>query len=580
MREGAGVCRAGEARRLTGSLVVTTIAFVFVACGSYVTATSPPTAALGSSMASAGVSSAGVAPQQEVPTNQPPGVNRSALSISALNYAYLRRAWEIAARSELHSGSSMTWSEASQRWVGTSRSASAQSNDAQAAYNLEPVMRAGINIGVACGDPRVLNELSQFYVMYSQRFVTLRGMRETGGAAGLQTSLLANQGPDSAKTLEWVEKLKSGGRIRECTLCNSQFFHPAGHLIRVIAQMPTSQRTPEMIQFVRVYAPIIVSDHLIRLLYEADWNYWGDTDLPKKLVPIWQAIMASKTPPRFSYQHAMSDIDLWIIATAAEMLGANASDPSLVPLTADEKAKLRNAVGVGVRLFVSKRTLYPNTKNFQGTVVGSASYFNGEYDDQVENAYARYTGARFPTPANKTPHPDVSWDISHAYRIPVFLRSLYDNRAATGVIFPSADDMRLVTNQFMYRVFQGDFSRPLFNNFFDGANGWFRVGYARPDFGYPPAQYCDADNPNRPCLVIGTLQGWGLLVSFNPDLERLQSALVELAREQNASAFKQRYYFYGGQAYSPIGSSGNLQYPLALFEVIADDPALAGCGSR
>jgi hypothetical protein len=338
-----------------------------------------------------------------------------------------------------------------------------------------------------------------------------------------------------------------------------------------------------MRNFAALYAPLIVRDQLIRLLYEAQWDHYGAKELPKQQVQAWKAIAASSSRPKLSLQYAMQDTDLWLIATAAEILGANANDPKLVPLKPDDRAHLQEVVQAGANLFQKKRTLYPDTKNFRGEVVGSASYFNGDLDDHSDNAYSSYTGNSFPTPADKKAVRGASWDIQHSYRVPVFMRSLYDNKRATGLDFPTDPDVQLLTNQLMYKVFRGDLAHPLFNNYFDGSNGWYRVGYHGPAFGYPPAQGCDAHSSDRPCATVGAVFGWGLLAAFNPDLMELEHALATLAwrEDPETKRFKDRYYWYNNQSDSFRDPQGRTQYPFLLFAVLAEVPEkLQGCESQ
>ena len=496
-----------------------------------------------------------------------------------LNYTYLRKAWETTGRKWLTHYSGVNWNETPQKWEFDPQWPDRDSMVAQEAYYLEYAARAGVNMGLVCHDLALLNELAEFFLAYYGRFTTLGEMRRQKSPV-LSTQLLDGQGDDSTRTLLWIQETPAKKRIRECTLCTSQFFHPVSRLIRGITTLPNSERTPAMKDFLKLYVPLTVHDHLIRLLYEATWDYWGAKDLPKQLVAIWKAILSSSSQPHLSYQRGMFDRDLWLIATAAEILGAHSNDPALVPLQPEEEARLREAVQIGVRLFQKKRTLYPDTRNFQGKVVGSASYFDGDMDDHPTYAYSGYTGEAFPTPKDKKAHPGTSWDVSHFYRVPVFLRSLYDNRKATGLAFPSAHDIELVTNQLMYRVFQGNFEKPLLNNFFDGSDGWFRVGYHGPDFGYPPSLYCRGDFRNLPCMYSGSIMGWGLIAFFNPDLMELEHSLATMAwrEDPETKLFKDRYYQYLGR-YSFQDANGQWQYPVLLLWVLAGIPQrLQGCG--
>ena len=272
---------------------------------------------------------------------------------------------------------------------------------------------------------------------------------------------------------------------------------------------------------------------------------------------------------------AMSDIDLWLLASAAEVLGAHANDPALAPLADDQVLQLRSAIEIGVRFFESKKTDYPDTQNFQGQRVGSASYFNGDYTAHPDYAYSAVTSEKLPGPFERRVLAGASWDISHAYRLPIFLRALYENRKATGSNFPNYQDLRMVVNQYLYRVFNRDFQYPLFHNYFDGSDGWHRVGFNGPDFGYPPSAYCDMRNDKHPCLTPGNVIGWGQLTFVNPDLARLEQALVRLGFDETSKAreFRDRYYFYGFpfQIVAAEDNPSRKIYGTALYFVIAEN---------
>lgn len=207
--------------------------------------------------------------------------------------------------------------------------------------------------------------------------------------------------------------------------------------------------------------------------------------------------------------------------------------------------------------------------------MGSASYFNGDYTAHSDYDYSGVSSEKFPSPAEKRVLAGASWDISHAYRLPVFLRALYENRKATGADFPQHRDLQLVANQYVYRVFNGDFSRPLFHNYFDGSDGWHRVGFNGDGFGYPPSPFCDMHNTHQPCLIPGNIIAWGELAFVSPDLVRLEQSLVKLAFEETSDsrAFRDRYYFYDSP-YALIVAEGKQIYGKALYFVIAENAAM------
>ncbi len=482
-------------------------------------------------------------------------------SPSYLNYSFARSSWNYN-RVRVSTFSGLNWNDTAQIWYLNSSWPDAQTQVAADAYNLEIYLRAAINMAAVHQDYPLLNEVAQMLVAYQPRFTTLGAMRALQSST-MDTSMLNGEGANSIRTLIYIISNPSPPKtVRTCYLCTAQLLYPVSRLVRLITTLPLTQRTTAMKALVQWYGPLIVQDHLMNLLYDAP---------QEARVQEWTLLLA-----RSPYvQHTVQDSDLWLIATAAEVLGANANDPTSVPLTSDQKSKLLKAVSVGVDLFQSKKTEYPETRNFQGTLVGSASYFTGD-DQSSEVAYSGYTGVSFPNPIDRGVQPGLSWDSSHFSRIPVFLRALYDNRKATRLDFPTGHVVQMLINQYLYKVFQGDFSKPLFNNYFDGSNGWYRVGYNGKTFGYPPAEHCNAIANvgiyQQPCLTFGEIQGWGLIAFFDAKLTYLEYSSINLAwsTDPAISSFRDRYY---GTLYKGRNDVGNVNYTSnVLFWMLAQIP--------
>ncbi|HEY0076454.1 MAG TPA: hypothetical protein VGB77_20315 [Abditibacteriaceae bacterium] len=502
---------------------------------------------------------------------------RQPLAASDLPANYLKNAWHNEGRRWVAKYTGVHWiaakGSAKGSWEINPKWPDAKSNVAPQAYYAPYALRGAVNQALVNHDLQLMDELAQFYLVYLQRFTTLGEMRRQK-SAHISTDPLLNQGVDSSRTLEWLAG-KEKKIMQESVTSTAQFLHPTARLIRIITTLPPDKQSPQMKKFVAAYYPLILRDQVLRLAYVAHWNYKAN-DLPWKLIDIWKAILQSSSRPTPSYQHAMFDRDLWLIAIAAELLGANANAPQLAPLAAHESAQLREITSIGVQLFQKKRTLYADTRNFAGQVVQSASYFNGDMEDHPDMAYAGYEGKNFPDQKDKAP--GVSWDISHFQRVPIFLRALYDNRKATRLSFPQAHDIQLVANQFVYKVFYGDFRRPLFSNYFDGGDGWYRVCYQGRDSASPPSCGCnppitEAKLNSRPCLTLGGIQGWSQVSFFNNDLLKLQRALTLLAASNDAEAikFRNRYYTYNKQDFAFTNSKGEA-YPILLYAVLAELP--------
>ena len=180
---------------------------------------------------------------------------------------------------------------------------------------------------------------------------------------------------------------------------------------------------------------------------------------------------------------------------------------------------------------------------------------------------------RFPTPGDRRRAPGASWDVSHAYRIPVLLRSLADTRGANGTTFPTEHDIRLAINEYVYRAFNGDRAHPLFHNFLDGTDGWYRVNYSgRVGTGYPPSACCDAHTSTPPCLCRGAVMGWGLLSSWSPDLRRVLDSVTALAMSNDSAtiAYRDRYYSRDQEPFALHDRSGRETYPFLLYGLLAE----------
>lgn len=310
-----------------------------------------------------------------------------------------------------------------------------------------------------------------------------------------------------------------------------------------------------MNEFVVDYVPLIVKEHLIRLNFAERMKEDVTPDSP------------------FFKKRVMNADELFDIASAAELLGAHALDVKLIVLGDKELQKLKELVTVGVQRFQASRTL---TKDASGRTC--ASYFSGDYEQHEDMEYARYEGEAFPTPTQKAKPQGVSWHISHFSLIPTFLWSLFQNRSATGVDFPQQADIEHIGNQYAFHVFEGDYQKPLFRNFFDGSDGWYRVSYqGRSNYGIAPSRYCNMSDPSHGCTTIAGIYSWGLLASIDPDIARVQTALIDLARSSDSSiacfeprCFRERYYRYADTSFSFLDAEGRIQYPPALIVVLSE----------
>jgi len=119
----------------------------------------------------------------------------------------------------------------------------------------------------------------------------------------------------------------------------------------------------------------------------------------------------------------------------------------------------------------------------------------------------------------------IGWDISHARRFIHLFNTLYENRDITNDNFPDENVMKKLTNQILYKTFNRDFEEPLFTNFMDGTNGWYRVGYHGDGFAYAPYDLSIS-------LITG---GYGFWNKYNKDMEKLMTALWNYAQKNSVT---------------------------------------------
>ena len=471
---------------------------------------------------------------------------------------YLDQAWEQKIRTGLTVNSGFAWDPVAREWkLKFPLSEEAQKGIAHYASWTATPARVAINIAEAYGESDKVDELARFYNAFLKGYFTTIGELQKIKAPDIKLKLLGPEsGWESARTLAWYWKQPDNSVIlRECNQCNAEYFFPSARLIRAIAVLKPKDRTTAMNQFVADYLPLLVKEHILRLNF-------GD----------WMKEDMSPASPYFK-KRVMSADEIFDVASAAELLGAYAYDSKFIVLSEEDRSKLKELVRLGVDRFHFSQTL---TKDASGRIY--ASYFNGDYDQHEDMEYARYEGEAFPAPVQKAKPQGVSWDISHFSLIPMFLWSLFENRHATGVDFPQRADIEHIGNQYAFHVFEGDYQKPLFRNFFDGSDGWYRVSYlGRTNYGIAPSRFCSMFDPSHGCTTIAGVYSWGLLASIDPDISHVQTALIDLARSNDPSiacfephCFRERYYRYADTSFSFLDVDGKVQYSPALVVVLSE----------
>jgi hypothetical protein len=221
-----------------------------------------------------------------------------------------------------------------------------------------------------------------------------------------------------------------------------------------------------------------------------------------------------------------------------------------------------------LRLFEARTVNVTVTSPHTGTVL-TADIDRGYWRLFADSRYAGYSGTETPVVCAKsaTARNDVrvaaeqvpivagvGWDFSHARRLVHALDAIDRNRSALGPVFgvpptilPAQDLPKQFAAQLVTTIWNGDKDRPIFANYWNGTNGWYRVAYnngARACFkGYPPFGLSDS-------FATG---GFIIWQRHFPIIGRLGARIYELSQlaDGDSSAFIKSYYPELGRDASP-----------------------------
>jgi hypothetical protein len=262
-----------------------------------------------------------------------------------------------------------------------------------------------------------------------------------------------------------------------------------------------------------------------------------------------------------------ADADLWLTTIYAELAGLlqwqQRAEPAAVESDDEGRNRLRRHLGALLRLF-SARTSFQRAGRGRLQAVAMADIDRGYWRLYKDNRYAGYekeqkpvvcapskngkngpqSELRVPPDSVRLPQ-DTGWDISHARRLVPALDALDRNRKAMKSVFsldeselPAKGLSKAFANTLVAAIWNGNADRPLFSNYWSGANGWFRVAYdngaGQCTEGYPPYGMSDS-------FLTGGYITWA---SYRPVIGMLGRRMLELvdSAEARDRQFVARYY--------------------------------------
>lgn len=260
-----------------------------------------------------------------------------------------------------------------------------------------------------------------------------------------------------------------------------------------------------------------------------------------------------------SSSYFFEDRDLWFMTTLSDLSELHQADVDFTP-AATEAFQGLQAKDPGIaslfNLFLKRLTLIPVPDGLR------AEIDRGFARNLAEYRYARYSAAESPVRCRKEPSgrlqstlqvppqplyrdPAVGWDTSHARRLvpalSTFVRNSRNIRATFDYSNPDFDPIELqraFAAQLVGKIWSKNSQYPLFTNFWDGNNGWYRAGY---DNG---TGACASGTPPWGLswsVPTGGYLAWG---TFDGALRAIGERLYQLlyAKDAKSREFIDRYY--------------------------------------
>lgn len=324
----------------------------------------------------------------------------------------------------------------------------------------------------------------------------------------------------------------------EGMLNSSQFCYLLSKAYHYFAQIDYSSYT-NINRFMQHYPKVLYS-HYFRWISNEEFfqtKAWGGIDGRYNHHDFLWLKYKNKLGNQPKYCNAVMDVDMWIISGLTEFLAAHEYNKCNVIIPDNVRNDWQDYLTLGCNL-IESRMKTSKALNFEGIEVDCLNFDVAKWQKHPDNDHSKYTGETFPNKLKQQKaERKIGWDIGHSTRFVHVFETLHHNKNITKRDFPSEQQMNQLANQFTYVVFNGDFQKPLFTNYFDGKNGWYRVNYSnRNGFGYAPYDLS----------LSGINGGYCFWAHHNNDLEKLRTELYKFIKSNDAEvvAHREKYGSY------------------------------------
>lgn len=348
----------------------------------------------------------------------------------------------------------------------------------------------------------------------------------------------------------------------EATLEAAIFLAGATDVAAAMARRSPGERSRRANDFLRRVGDVAHS-HFARWGFHAPglWQVrgWGCNGSGMTLLEFTRRRLGRQLAnARAPHCDAPTDFDLLIATGIVNLLVAADLAPDVVVIPAADRQALLELIQLQARFLASRLT------GRQAACYGISNlamdFDPGSWAMHGDFAYATDEQLRFPT-RQPPPKVGVGWDFSHGARIAWTVETLAAYPAIVGQDFDWTAAKNAFAWQVACRVVDGDPDLPLFRNYLDGSNGWYRVNYSgRKDTGTPPYGLSRAYFSSP----------WARQGSYDPQLKRVASGAWRLLSGATAAhCFHfQRHYVDGAYWTNAKPTSQPMATPEQLISLL------------
>lgn len=278
----------------------------------------------------------------------------------------------------------------------------------------------------------------------------------------------------------------------------------------------------------------IITNHLSR---------WSTESLLKKTINKFNANQSIDN----SSKYLLTDKEVWFLIAAINI--SNLEYQNKIAFYKIKNYFIYKMLINSIVKLINKRIMIYHSIQADGSMHYFSGLDDGFWNLYPDNSYAGYTGDKKPLDCisntlNTSPmvsKKKLGWDFSHARRIVRLFETIERVNNIDLKVDLSFIDHRVISafvNQLVYKIWNQNSSFPLFGNYWNGENGWYRVSYNNG------SGVCYEGKKPYGLSVSFPTGGFITWGKYNPVISKLGKRLLQLSFSESPaeSIFMNQYY--------------------------------------